>query len=254
MKVLSFAFLLAVAGPAAMTVEAGLIWFTDQPSSNSVNWKNSVVSAGGTINSNLNFETHAAGALQTNFYSASDGVTFSSHFNFDQVRFGVGPGQGGTSGALPGEGTHPRSNYLHVEADGELTISFATPVLGAGFFTIDKFDGSFLWLKAFSEADAGGTLLGQVLATSRNFQRNNLFFMGVQTDEPVGIGSIQLDFDASGDVIGLDDFVFATVPPQTPPPPVAAPEPGSIVLFGVGVLGLAGYRRRKCGSQASSER
>ena len=245
MRVLSVALLVAVAGSAATTAHAGLIFFTDQPSSNSVNWSNSVLAAGGVINSNVNFETHPTGALQTDFYSVSDGVTFSSHFNFDQVRFSVGPGQGGLSGALPGEGTHPRSNYLHVEADGVFTVSFATPVIGAGFFTIDKFDMSFLRLKAFSEPQAGGTLLGEVLATSQNFQRNNLFFMGVQSDDPAGIGSIQLVFDAGGDVIGLDDFVFATAPPPSPPQPAAAPEPASIMLLGMGAIGLAGVRRRR---------
>lgn len=243
MKVLSFAFLLVVVGSAAKTVEAGLIWFTDQPSSNSVNWTNSVVGAGGTINANVNFETHTAGALQTGFYSASDGVTFSDHFNFDEVRWAFGPGQAGIADALPGEGTHPRSNYLHVSGAGAFTISFATPVLGVGLFTIDKFNESQLLFDVFSGQNATGDSLGSWLSMGQNFQTNKLFFVGVRTDDDTRIGSLRLTFDGNfGDQIGFDDLRFATKASAQPPPTAVTPEPASIALLGAGLLGLAGAR------------
>lgn len=250
MRVLSFVFLFAIAGSAATTAEAGLIWFTDQPSSNSLNWRNSVTAAGGAINSNVDFNGHPDGALQTGFYSLSDGVTFSDHHNFDEVRWSFGPGQSGTSGALPGEGTHPRSNYLHIASAGEFTISFATPVLGAGFFTIDKYNDSQLWVDVFTGQNATGDLLGSWLSMGQNFQTNKLFFIGAQTDNDTRIGSLRLRFDASArDEVGIDDVVFATKTSTQPPPlPAAAPEPASISLLGAGLLGLAGLRLSRRGA------
>src|SRR5437868_5400316 len=94
--------------------KAGLIGFVNNPTGNSTDFQNYVASQGGSVNSNVNFDSHPVGPLISTFYLASDGVTLTTTGAFGDVQSGAGPGQGNTSsGPLsPGEGVHPASNFL----------------------------------------------------------------------------------------------------------------------------------------------
>ena len=54
-----------LAGP--MAAQSQVIFFTNNPTTNSTDWSNSVNGLDGAINTNVNFDTHPLGALQTIF-------------------------------------------------------------------------------------------------------------------------------------------------------------------------------------------
>lgn len=198
-------------------------FFTNNPTTNSTDWGTSVTGLGGAINTNVDFDAHPLGALQSNFYALSDGVTLTPSGDVNQVQFGAGPGQGNTvtPPLSPGEGVHPTSNFLF---DGgspsSLTISFAQPVLGVGLFVIDYYNPSGsnpLTIEAFTGANGTGTSLGSASSVAFNFQRNNLYFMGVSSSGN-DIGSIVFTDvnSATGDTTGIDSIQFAPLVNQAP--------------------------------------
>ncbi len=237
MKILSAIVTLA----AIQSLSAGVVTFVADPTANSVDFATAVAMNGGTITT-LTFDDQATGALNPDAYSGL-GVTLTG-VNFTTIVNGAGPGQGNTGGASPGEGVHPVSNFLSEGSsnDGSLTVSFASPVLAAGLFTIDLFnpDGTSdpVSLSAFTGPNGTGTLLGTAADVAANFQQNNLYFLGIlSTAGDIGSVVFTQDGDSSGDVIGLDNVEFAGGTTSTP-------EPGTLSLIGIGLVGAALARKR----------
>jgi hypothetical protein len=234
----------AVAGPA----NAQLTGFVNNFSTNSTDWNTFVTGLGGAVNTNINFNAHPTGALQSNFYLVSDGVTLTPTGDVNTVQTGAGPAQGNTTGSIPGEGLHPSSNFLQDDiAVSSLTISFTTPVSGFGLFTLDYFNPSAdnpLEIEAFAGQNGTGASLGLFSSVAQNLQQNNLYFMGLATTSGANsIGSV-IFRDVStntGDIFGLDDFRFS----RTTVISNAAPEPASVLLLTLGMAGFAARRRRK---------
>jgi hypothetical protein len=239
----------ALAGVIACEARAGTVGYVNNPTTNSSDFAAGVASLGGVLNTDVNFDAMPTGTLISNFYTASDGVTLTASSNANQVVFGPGPGQGNTTAppVSPGEGPHPASNFLFVNSPGQtpntLTISFNTPVLGAGLFLIDYFgaagfNNSFT-IEAFTGQNGTGTSLGSFASAQFNFQENKLYFMGV-TSSAGDIGSLVLSrlSDNTGDNVGIDNIEFATAS-------TAVPEPSSLVLGLIGGLGLLGYVVRR---------
>ena len=86
----------------ALASHAAVVGFVSSPNTNSVNWAAAVAAAGKTINTNVNFNAHPTGALQSGFYSVSDGVTLTAVGDDNTVQFGAGPGQANTNGTYFG--------------------------------------------------------------------------------------------------------------------------------------------------------
>jgi hypothetical protein len=228
------------------SADAATTGFVNNPTTNSSDWSTYVIGQGATIKSNVNFDSHPTGLLLTNFYLLSDGVSLLPSGDVTNVTFGSGPGQGNTTSPplSTGEGLHPASNYLEDGSGASsLTISFTTPVLGAGLYVVDYFDpntSESLTIDAYTGANGTGSLLGSFSAVSFNFQPNNMYFMGVASDA-ANIGSIVFsDFNGgSGDVMGIDNIVFATG--QTSSVPDAG---SSFALLGLAMSGMAFLRRK----------
>ena len=109
---------------------------------------------------------------------------------------------------------------------GTLTFTFGTPISAFGaYFTglqvpginISFFDGSSQSVPIPGDYNNGGTA-----------------FVGF-TDTAANISSVTIV--GLNDIIGVDDVRYSG----------AVPEPGTLVMFGSGILGLAGVLRRKLG-------
>jgi hypothetical protein len=228
----------------AGTSQAVTIGFVSNPTGNSADWASYVSSVGATVSGAINFNTHPLGALQNNFYTAANGVTFSSTKPFSVV-YGTGPNQPNTSTTplSAGEGLHAASNYLLDDNSvGNLIMSFSTPVLGAGLFTIDHYNpygNNPLAIQAYSGANGTGTLLGSFDSAAYNFQPDHKYFMGVASDT-ADIGSIVYIHGSVGmnDIVGIDDIQIATGRSSVPDSAC------TMLLLGTALSGLATLRRK----------
>lgn len=231
-------------------VRAATVGFVNSPATNSTDFTAGVSGLGGTIDSNVNFDSHPVGALQNTFYSASDGVTFVPSGPINTVESGAGPAQFNT--ATPplsnGEGTHPASNFLFSDGatSSSLTLNFNAPVLGVGFFSIDLFSPpklssgtltNILSIEAFTGSNGTGTSLGVFNNASFNFQQNKLYFMGVISSNS-DISSLvirQNQTPGTGDQIGIDNILIGRQGVQ------AVPEPASIAMGWTSIFVCLGY-------------
>ena len=176
------------------------------------------------------------------FYAVSDGVTLTATGDVDDVKNGAGPNDGNTSSTpkSPGEGPHAVSNYLY---DGggvsTLTISFGETKFGAGLFTVDHFnpyDDNPLTLEAFDGPDGTGNSLGIVTSAAFNYQPNNLYFMGITSDQGNIRSVLFTDVNTiTGDTMGLDNIMFSAggevVAPSVPVPVPSTGLIGQLLLI-----------------------
>jgi hypothetical protein len=218
--------------------QAAVIGFVDNPTGNSTDWNSFVTNVGASINTNVNFDTHPLGALQSDFYSASDGVTFAN------VNFGiVGAGTGSQTGSLPGprssgEGNLGQATYLR-NSNGafSFTVSFDEAVTGVGLMTADYFNpfgNNTASIEAFSGVNGTGQSLGRFNASALNFQLNNLYFMGL-ADTQDSIRSVVLSGPGLfGDTVYIDQIAFARLGTE----PETVPEPLGVLAIAVCGLGL----------------
>jgi hypothetical protein len=124
------------------------------------------------------------------------------------------------------------SQFVYVNG-GTLTFSFTQPVNSFGaYITGVQVDGETI---TFSD----GTQQSVPIPNPDPNGNGGAEFVGF-TDAGASIVSITLVADAgnASDFIGVDDVRFTT------PAATAVPEPATMIMFGTGVLTLAGYRRR----------
>jgi hypothetical protein len=229
-----FSATLAVGG-----AQAAVTGYVNNPTTNLQDWTAAV----GAVATNVDFD-----GANVNATTSSTGGSF--------VGSGEGPGQGNTfTGPLSGgEGLHAASNYLYVNSPGDgsntFTVDFTTAVSAAGLDVIDYFGASGftndLNLSAYAGADGTGALLGSFDAAHFNFQEDNIYFMGVVSDQ-ANIGSIVFtrSGDQSGDDIGLDNVVSNGVAG-------GVPEPASWALMLLGFGGMGAMLRRRAATAATA--
>ncbi len=148
-----------------------------------------------------------------------------------------------TAGSTNGAGRYGTSptNYWSVNANGGFTIDLSDPTAAFGFFGIDI--GDFGEQLRITLNDTAGTVidpahtLGSVGSTD-----GSVFFFGLIGTTPADTFT-QIAFSTAsgdGDVFAFDDMTIGS-PTQVVP----IPEPASIAILGMGLVGLGVMRRRK---------
>lgn len=177
-----------------------------------------------------NFDSFASGTPVT---GAGITVSFGPAGNATLVGSGDGSGSVITNTPTVGAFAISQPNYLNQNFDSTLTLTFQNPQVAFGFFATDVSDsgGDFI-LTIGNEAPI------TVLHNGQN-SGNALYFGVIDFANP--FTTVVLSNTAPGsDLFGFDDFTIGTAQQVRP-----VPEPTSLALAGLGMLGLIGYGRRR---------
>ncbi len=161
-------------------------------------------------------------------------VDFESPLSTDVTITGGTTTNDSGCGALCGFNTTPGGAYFRSVFGGSVTFSFANPVDAFGFYvnglqtdqvsqqTIVYVDGSSVTqtINMPPATGGGGAFVGFI-------------------DFGQLISSVT--FNATNDILGFDDLRFG----RSANNPVGVPEPGTLVLFGLGILGIGVAVKRR---------
>lgn len=185
------------------------------------------------------FMSNLVGVGTEDFESFSAGNSAPLALDFGVAGTATLNGSGSITGA-PSVGRWATSGSKYWETNDNFTISFSKDVAAFGFYATDI--GDFGGQVLLTYAGGGSTTLN--IGNTTNAPNGSVLYYGFYEDDAnAAFSSITFGNTNQSDWFGFDDMTIGTREQVVPVDPV--PEPASMLLFGTGIVGLAGLKFRK---------